>query len=64
MKSVCSVAAANTKAVEDHELCNPKEVDEPSEETENMNIGWEVNVTTADADSPSSDKCAKQGIGK
>ncbi|XP_047006275.2 myosin phosphatase Rho-interacting protein isoform X5 [Ictalurus punctatus] len=64
MKSVCSVAAANTKAVEDHELCNPKEVDEPSEETENMNIGWEVNVTTADADSPSSDKCATQGIGK
>lgn len=58
MKSVCSIGAANTGAVEDNELY------EPGEEIEDVNIDWDVNFTSADAESLISGKCAEQGIGK
>lgn len=64
MKSVRSIGAANTGAVEDNELCNPSKEDDPSEEPEDMYMGQYVNGTTADADSLGSCKCSKQGMGK
>ncbi|KAF4092632.1 hypothetical protein AMELA_G00023440 [Ameiurus melas] len=64
MKSVCSIAAAKTRAIEDHELCNPKEEDEPSEETENMNIELGESASAVVTFTSQPDKCAKQGIGK
>lgn len=37
MKSVCSIGASNTRAVEDNELCNSREEDDLGEGTEGMN---------------------------
>lgn len=64
MKSVCRSGAPNTGVAEDNELCNPEEEDDPSEETGDMNVGRDVNVTIADAKFLGSSKCTKQGIGK
>lgn len=58
MKSVCSIGAANTGAVEDDELY------EPSEEIKDMNRGWDVTVISADAASLDSDKYTEQETGK
>ncbi|KAF7698186.1 myosin phosphatase Rho-interacting protein-like [Silurus meridionalis] len=56
MKSMYSIEDANTGAVEANKLCNPSREDEPSEESEDMNIGHDVKFTTVDADSLSSGK--------
>ncbi|KAK2829290.1 hypothetical protein Q7C36_017280 [Tachysurus vachellii] len=62
-KSVCKVGVAKAETVED-ELCNSGEEEDPSKETEEVNIALDVNVTPADADSPVSSKCTKERFEK
>ncbi|XP_053095226.1 myosin phosphatase Rho-interacting protein isoform X2 [Pangasianodon hypophthalmus] len=62
IKPVCSIGAAYTGTVEDNKLRYPREEDEPSEKTEDMNVGQDVNVTTPDSDSLGSGKLKTHDI--